>query len=61
MLTDDRVCNAMVKARHNLMIQYQAGKVDEWKVDEWIVNYKELVGEVGVEETARVESEPREK
>ncbi|KAL5775601.1 hypothetical protein ACOSP7_013158 [Xanthoceras sorbifolium] len=60
-LADDRVCNAMVKARHDLMIQYKVGRVDKWKVDEWIVDYKELVGEVDIKETAPVKSQPRDK
>ncbi|KAL5825224.1 hypothetical protein ACOSQ3_021287 [Xanthoceras sorbifolium] len=54
-LADDRVCNAMVKARHDLMIQYKASQMDEWKVNKWIADYKELIGEVDVEKTPPTE------
>ncbi|KAL5739709.1 hypothetical protein ACOSP7_028603 [Xanthoceras sorbifolium] len=58
---NDRVCNAIVKAHHDLMVQYKASRVDEWKPDEWIVYYKKLIGEVDVEEAASIEFEPDEK
>ncbi|KAL5813833.1 hypothetical protein ACOSQ4_024474 [Xanthoceras sorbifolium] len=51
----DCVCNAMVKARHDLMIQYKADQMEEWKVDEWIRDYNKLIGEVDIEKTLPVE------
>ncbi|KAL5787112.1 hypothetical protein ACOSP7_004061 [Xanthoceras sorbifolium] len=53
-LADDHVCNAMVNARQDLMIQYKVGRVEEWKVHEWIADYKKLIGEVDTEETVPV-------
>ncbi|KAL5785274.1 hypothetical protein ACOSQ2_007666 [Xanthoceras sorbifolium] len=39
---------------HNLMVQYKEGRVEEWKPNEWIADYRELVGEVDAEEVTQV-------
>ncbi|KAL5756471.1 hypothetical protein ACOSP7_020894 [Xanthoceras sorbifolium] len=60
-MADNHVYNAMIKSCHDLVVQYKAGKVEEWRPDEWIADYRELVGEVDAEETVQVESVPQDK
>ncbi|KAL5819070.1 hypothetical protein ACOSQ4_022912 [Xanthoceras sorbifolium] len=56
-MVDDRVCNTIINARHDLMVQFKIGWTEEWKLDAWIVDFRELVRKVNPDEAIQVESE----
>ncbi|KAL5820807.1 hypothetical protein ACOSQ3_022689 [Xanthoceras sorbifolium] len=51
-MMDDNICNAIIKTRHDLMVQFKEGRTNEWKPDMWIADFEEMTGEVKAKEVA---------